>query len=184
MSVRKALAEHGPRAAETGCTLAIENHQDFTSEELVAFCESTRGIGICLDTGNTFPVAEAPMDFYAGVAPYVRHLHFKDYRVQFTDEGYRLVRCAIGDGAVPMAACSTCFAPITTVERGAGAGRAGGPARALPEAGMVELLPANPHPTSPPALRRRASTASPTTPTTARPGRRATMRQSPITNSP
>jgi 3-oxoisoapionate decarboxylase len=24
--------------------------------------------------------------------------------VQFTDEGYRLVRCAIGDGAVPMAA--------------------------------------------------------------------------------
>ncbi|TIU05159.1 MAG: sugar phosphate isomerase/epimerase, partial [Mesorhizobium sp.] len=27
----------------------------------------------------------------------------KDYRVQFTDEGYRLVRCAIGDGAVPFA---------------------------------------------------------------------------------
>jgi hypothetical protein len=31
----------------------------------------------------------------------VRHVHLKDYRVQFTDEGYRLVRCAIGDGAVP-----------------------------------------------------------------------------------
>jgi hypothetical protein len=31
-------------------------------------------------------------------------VHLKDYRVQFTDEGYRLVRCAIGDGAVPMAA--------------------------------------------------------------------------------
>ena len=29
------------------------------------------------------------------------HVHLKDYRVQFTDEGYRLVRCAIGDGAVP-----------------------------------------------------------------------------------
>ena len=28
----------------------------------------------------------------------------KDYRVQFTDEGYRLVRCAIGDGAVPIVA--------------------------------------------------------------------------------
>ncbi len=30
--------------------------------------------------------------------------HLKDYRVQFTDEGYRLVRCAIGDGAVPFMA--------------------------------------------------------------------------------
>jgi sugar phosphate isomerase/epimerase len=104
MSVRKSLASYGPRAAEHGLTLAIVNHQDFTSEELVAFCESARGIGICLDAGNTFPVAEAPMDFYRVVAPYVRHLHLKDYRVQFTDEGYRLVRCAIGDGAVPMAA--------------------------------------------------------------------------------
>ena len=31
------------------------------------------------------------------------HVHLKDYRVQFTPEGYRLVRCAIGDGAVPLA---------------------------------------------------------------------------------
>ena len=53
------------------------------------------------DTGNTFPVAEAPLDFVRRVAPHVRHVHLKDYRVQFTDEGYRLVRCAIGDGAVP-----------------------------------------------------------------------------------
>jgi hypothetical protein len=34
----------------------------------------------------------------------VRHIHLKDYRVQFTDKGYRLVRCAVGDGAVPIAA--------------------------------------------------------------------------------
>ena len=34
----------------------------------------------------------------------MRHVHLKDYRVLFTDEGFRLVRCAIGDGAVPFAA--------------------------------------------------------------------------------
>ena len=102
--VRAALADRGPRAADEGRVLAIENHQDFGSDELVEFCEATRGVGICLDTGNTFPVAEAPLDFVARVAPHVRHVHLKDYRVQFTDEGYRLVRCAIGDGAVPMAA--------------------------------------------------------------------------------
>ncbi|MDB5622783.1 MAG: xylose isomerase, partial [Devosia sp.] len=53
------------------------------------------------DTGNTFPVAEAPLEFTRVIAPYVRHVHLKDYRAQWTDEGYRLVRCAIGDGAVP-----------------------------------------------------------------------------------
>ena len=61
------------------------------------------GVGITFDTGNTFPVAEAPLDFTRAIAPHVRHVHLKDYRVQFTDEGYRLVRCAIGDGAVPFA---------------------------------------------------------------------------------
>jgi sugar phosphate isomerase/epimerase len=103
-SVRAALAELGPRAADAGCVLAIENHQDFGSDELVAFCEEIRGLGICFDTGNTFPVAEEPLDFTRRIARHVRHVHLKDYRVQFTDEGYRLVRCAIGDGAVPLRA--------------------------------------------------------------------------------
>jgi len=102
--VRVALADRGPRAFDQGRVLAIENHQDFGSDELAEFCETTRGVAICLDTGNTFPVAEAPLDFVRRVAEHVRHVHLKDYRVQFTDEGYRLVRCAIGDGAVPIAA--------------------------------------------------------------------------------
>jgi 3-oxoisoapionate decarboxylase len=102
--VRAALADRGPRALDEGRVLAIENHQDFGSDELAEFCETTRGVGICFDTGNTFPVAEAPLDFTRRIASHVRHVHLKDYRVQFTDEGYRLVRCAIGDGAVPLSA--------------------------------------------------------------------------------
>jgi sugar phosphate isomerase/epimerase len=100
--IRSALKEWGPRAAAEGHTLAIENHQDFGSAELVAFCElGGPGVGLTFDTGNTFPVAEAPLDFTRRIAAYIRHVHLKDYRVQFTSEGYRLVRCAIGDGAVP-----------------------------------------------------------------------------------
>jgi sugar phosphate isomerase/epimerase len=102
-NVASKLADYGPRAADLGCVLAIENHQDFGSAELVGFCEATRGVGMTLDTGNTFPVAEAPLAFTKRVAPHVVHVHLKDYRVQFTDEGYRLVRCAIGDGAAPIA---------------------------------------------------------------------------------
>ncbi len=103
--VHDRLSQFTPVARDEGRMLAIENHQDFQSSELVDYCKSfTQAVFITLDTGNTFPVGEAPMDFVARVAPYVRHVHLKDYRVQFTDEGYRLVRCAIGDGAVPIKA--------------------------------------------------------------------------------
>ena len=101
-SVREKLGRYAPMAAAQGLTILIENHQDFTSDELVAFCdEFGPAVRIVYDTGNSFPVAEAPLDFTRVVAPYVRHVHLKDYRVQWTDEGLRLVRCAIGDGAVP-----------------------------------------------------------------------------------
>jgi sugar phosphate isomerase/epimerase len=98
------LSALAPQAEAAGLTLVIENHQDFTSRELAAFCEKLgSAVRIVLDTGNTFPVAEAPLDFTEVVAPYVAYVHLKDYRVQPTEEGYRLVRCAIGDGAVPLA---------------------------------------------------------------------------------
>lgn len=100
--IRAALGILAPRAAAAGITVAIENHQDFGSAELVAFCEEAGdNVGITFDTGNAFPVAESPLAFARTAAARIRHLHLKDYRVQFTDEGYRLVRCAIGDGAVP-----------------------------------------------------------------------------------
>ena len=74
----------------------------FGSGELVAFCEEARGVGIC------FAPAPSPSpkrrSTHAPDTPHVVHVHLKDYRVQFTDEGYRLIRCAIGDGAVPLPA--------------------------------------------------------------------------------
>ena len=79
------LAELAPLAAAHGITIAIENHQDFTSAELVRFCvETGPNVGIVFDTANTFPVAESPLDFTRTIAPHVRYLHLKDYRVQIT----------------------------------------------------------------------------------------------------
>jgi len=100
--IRAGLGRLAPAAAAHDITVAMENHQDFGSAELMAFCEEAGdNVGITFDTGNAFPVAESPLSFARTAAPRIRHLHLKDYRVQFTDEGYRLVRCAIGDGAVP-----------------------------------------------------------------------------------
>jgi sugar phosphate isomerase/epimerase len=101
-STHEKLAAAAPKAAAANLTLLIENHQDFTSRELVGFCEEYGpSVRIVYDTANSFPVAESPLDFTRVVAPYVRYCHAKDYRVQFTDEGIRLVRCPTGDGAVP-----------------------------------------------------------------------------------
>ncbi|WP_224703454.1 sugar phosphate isomerase/epimerase family protein [Devosia aquimaris] len=101
-AVRNELGQFAHLADAAGKTLAIENHQDFTSRELVSLCQDLGpSVGITYDTGNSFPVGEAPLDFTAVIAPYVRHIHLKDYTVQPTPEGFRLVRCALGDGAVP-----------------------------------------------------------------------------------
>lgn len=101
--VRENLIQYAGLARQAGIVLAIENHQDFDSGELLELCaEAGPNVGICFDLANTFPVAEAPLEFARRIAPMVRHVHLKDYNVQFTAEGIRLVRCAIGDGAVPI----------------------------------------------------------------------------------
>jgi sugar phosphate isomerase/epimerase len=99
---RSTLAREAPRAADAGMTIAIEDHQDFGSEELVEMAETAGpNVGVVFDTGNPFAVGEDPVAFAQRAVHRIRHVHLKDYRAQFTDEGYRLVRCAIGDGAVP-----------------------------------------------------------------------------------
>ena len=99
---RATLREFAPIAADAGISFAIENHQDLGSQELIDFAtEAGPNVGICLDTGNPLAVGEEPVTFARKVAPLVRHVHLKDYNAQWTDEGYRLVRCAIGDGYVP-----------------------------------------------------------------------------------
>ena len=66
--------------------------------------EAGEHVGIVLDTGNPFAVGEDPVAFARRAGHRIRHVHLKDYAAQFTDEGYRLVRCAIGDGCVPFRA--------------------------------------------------------------------------------
>jgi sugar phosphate isomerase/epimerase len=101
--VRRTLNEVAGRLADHDLKLAIENHQDFCSGELFELCESTAAnVGVTLDTANPLAVGEDPVDFAKVVAPKALHLHLKDYRVQWTDQGYRLIRCPTGSGCVPL----------------------------------------------------------------------------------
>ena len=108
---RETLNREARKAADAGLQVAIENHQDFGSDELMAFAEEAGpNVGIALDTGNAFAVAEDPVAFAKRVVPRIKHVHLKDYVSQFTSEGFRLIRCAIGDGCVPLREIDEVFA--------------------------------------------------------------------------
>jgi hypothetical protein len=68
-------------------------------------------VGLVFDTGNPFAVGEDPVAFATRAAHRIRHVHLKDYRAHFTDDGYRLIRCAIGEGSVPFDAIGRVLAP-------------------------------------------------------------------------
>jgi sugar phosphate isomerase/epimerase len=113
-------------AERAGINLAMENHQDLASEELLWLCESieSQRLGITLDTGNTLATAEEPVDFARRVAPYVKNIHLKDYQVSMSNEGYRLVRCPLGQGVVDFPTLfeilsETCSQVTMSIELGA-----------------------------------------------------------------
>jgi sugar phosphate isomerase/epimerase len=96
------LREATAIAERAGVNLAVENHQDLASEELLWLSKSigSQRFGITLDTGSTLATAEEPVDFARRVAPYVQNVHLKDYQLYMCNEGYRLVRCPLGQGVV------------------------------------------------------------------------------------
>jgi sugar phosphate isomerase/epimerase len=109
---RDALRAVRPLAEAHEVTIAVENHQDITSDELLRLCEEVGGnhIGVTLDTGSTLAVAESPLGFARRVKRFVRNVHLKDYHVFLSPTGYRLSTCAIGDGVVDFPSLFALFA--------------------------------------------------------------------------
>ncbi len=92
-----------PTAEELGICVAVENHQDACSDDLLQLWEITNNssaYGVTLDTGNPLAVGEDPVEFTKKIAHIVRHIHMKDYTLHYAPNGYRLVRCAAGDGII------------------------------------------------------------------------------------
>jgi sugar phosphate isomerase/epimerase len=102
-AVANRLKEVLPLAQDLGLSIALENHQDATTDDFFCLHEMCGGhpaFGVTLDTGNPLSVAEEPVEAARRLAPLIRHVHLKDYTIHFAPEGYRLVRCAAGDGVI------------------------------------------------------------------------------------
>jgi len=84
--------------------LAIENHGDVNSFELVKIIEEINhpNVGICLDVGNSLCTLENPLEALERMAPFAVTTHFKDYTVKMTNYGCKIVGVELGQGVLPL----------------------------------------------------------------------------------
>lgn len=102
--LKRRIAEVVPLLESLQLVLALENHQDVDSSELVELCEvGGPWVGVTLDVANPLAVGEDVLEFARRVGPWIHNVHLKDYRIHATPSGFRLVRCALGQGVVPFA---------------------------------------------------------------------------------
>lgn len=94
------------KAAELyGIRLALENHIDFTSSEMVQLLDGVGSpfLGINFDTGNFLRLLDDPVKSMRKLAPRVYAAHIKDLKVQkgvAPDEWYFFSSTPVGDGLI------------------------------------------------------------------------------------
>jgi sugar phosphate isomerase/epimerase len=84
--------------------LAIENHKDCTSEELISLLRkvSSEWIGALVDTGNNIALCEEPHAVVEALAPFSMSVHLKDMAVQPDAEGFLLSEVPLGTGMLDL----------------------------------------------------------------------------------
>lgn len=92
-------------AEQHGIRMAIENHIDFTADEMLSLLTAVDSpwLGINFDTGNFLRLLDDPIKAMAKLAPYVYATHIKDLKVQkgvAADEWYFFSSTPVGDGLI------------------------------------------------------------------------------------
>jgi sugar phosphate isomerase/epimerase len=94
------------RVAETyGIRMAVENHIDFTGQEMLQLLRSVDSpfLGINFDTGNFVRLLDDPVKAMAALAPYTYATHIKDLKIQHcvsADEWYFFSSAPVGHGVI------------------------------------------------------------------------------------
>jgi 3-oxoisoapionate decarboxylase len=105
----KALVEQFRRAVPiaegAGVKLAVENHIDFTSDEMVTLIEAvgSPNFGINFDTGNFLRLLDDPVKGMQKLAKYTYATHIKDLKINpdaAPDDWYFFSSVPVGDGLI------------------------------------------------------------------------------------
>jgi sugar phosphate isomerase/epimerase len=89
---------------KTGICLAVENHADAFSEEILWVLDQIDHplVGACVDTVNGYHVTEDPTIAVTNLAPRAFTNHFRDGRIEYMPWGVKLHGVAVGDGDLDM----------------------------------------------------------------------------------
>jgi 3-oxoisoapionate decarboxylase len=90
--------------AQHGVRLAVENHKDWRTDELLRILKQVGNdhVGICLDTGNSIALLEDPMEVVEALAPRAFTTHFKDMGLEEYKEGFLLSEVPLGTGVLDL----------------------------------------------------------------------------------
>lgn len=96
------LAE--PVVRKHGVKLALENHKDWRSGELVAILKplSSEWVGATIDFGNNLALLEDPTEVVQALAPYALSTHIKDMAVEPYADGFLLSEVPLGKGILDL----------------------------------------------------------------------------------
>ena len=98
------LRDSAPAAENAGIKIAVENHCDSFSEEILWLLDHVDhpAVGACIDTVNALMVMEDPMQAIENLAPRAFTNHFRDDRIEFQRYGCKLTGTAVGEGDIDM----------------------------------------------------------------------------------
>jgi len=89
-----------PILRKLGMQLALENHKDWRTEEMLGLLRriDSEHVGANLDTGNNIALLDDGMETVAALAPYAISTHLKDMAVEEYEDGFRLAEVPLGEG--------------------------------------------------------------------------------------
>ena len=98
------LAE--PIVARLKMRLAVENHKDYRTAELVDVMRrlGSEYVGVTVDTGNNIALLDEPHETVKALAPYAFTCHLKDMAVEERSDGFLLAEVPLGTGFLDVAA--------------------------------------------------------------------------------
>jgi sugar phosphate isomerase/epimerase len=82
--------------------IAIENHKDLRSEDLLQLIDRIQSeyVGVCVDLGNSYALMEDPVDIARAFSKFAYSCHIKDHILKSYNKGFLLFDAKLGTGVI------------------------------------------------------------------------------------
>jgi sugar phosphate isomerase/epimerase len=96
------LRELAPLAKSLGLAIGVENHLDFSVEELRDLVKrvNSPNVGVIFDVGNTIGTLDDPTEAADILGPYIVATHYKDFAIEEVARGFRFTMVPLGCGSL------------------------------------------------------------------------------------